>query len=81
MSYQSAKLYEKIIISQKNISRCAIYCQFMYILGKHDVSFKLFTYATFGDSATLISIVVGGGTGAASTVHLALLSFIALSAM
>ena len=34
-----------------------------------------------GDSATLISIVVGGGMGAASTVHLALLRFTGSSAM
>ena len=42
---------------------------------------KYLPRALLGDSATLISIVVGGGTGAASTVHLALLRFIGSSAM
>ena len=42
---------------------------------------KYLPIAFFVASATLISIVVGGGTGGASNVHLALLRFIGSSAM
>ena len=56
------------------VSLCLFLANIMFPL-------KYLPRVLFGDSATLISIVVGGGTGAASTVHFALLRFIGSSAM
>ena len=56
------------------VSLCLFLANIMFPL-------KYLPRVLFGDSATLISIVVGSGTGATSTVHFALLRFIGLSAM
>ena len=56
------------------VSLCLFLANMMFPL-------KYLPRVLFGDSATLISIVVGGGTGVASTVHFALLRFIGSSVM
>ena len=56
------------------VSLCLFLANMMFPL-------KYLPRVLFGDSATLISIVVGGGTGATSAVHFALLRFIGSSAM